>query len=226
VLTWYISALCSTALVLFLAHFTQQYQIGLMPYLGAGPLASFLALLLVTQFIGYWIHVAFHRLPWLWPIHAIHHTDVDVDVSTSYRHHPLEPLVGLPLLVPAILLLGVPLEVAVAFKLFEVSATLFSHSNLRLPEGMDRQLRRFVLTPDYHRLHHCAEPRYTNSNYGSVVPWFDYLFGTASARPYPEQESMALGLEYLREPGDGRLDRLLAAPLRWKQATHPGADRV
>ena len=82
-----------------------------------------------------------------------------------------------------------------------------------------------MLTPDFHRLHHCAEVRYTNSNYGSVVPWFDYLFGTASARPYAEQESMVLGLEYLRESRDSRLDRLVTAPFHWKQATQPGPDR-
>ena len=146
--------------------------------------------------------------------------------QARYRHHPLEPLVGLLLVAPAIVTLGVPLEVAVGYKLFEVAVTLFSHSNIRLPEVLDRQMRRIILTPDFHRLHHCAEPKYTNSKYGSVVPWVDYLFGTASARPYPEQESMTLGLEYLREPGDGRLDCLLAAPLRWKQATHPGADRA
>jgi len=224
-LTWIVSALCSAAVVVYLAKWTGDRQFGLIPYLGAGPVAGFLALLVVTQFIGYWVHVAFHKVPWLWPIHAIHHSDVDVDVSTSYRHHPLEPLLSLPLVAPAVLLLGATPEAAVGYKLFEVTITLFSHSNVRLPEALDRQLRRIVLTPDFHRLHHCAEPRYTNSNYGSVVPWFDYLFGTASARPYAEQESMLLGLEYLRKSRDGRLDRLVTAPFHWKQATEPGPDR-
>jgi sterol desaturase/sphingolipid hydroxylase (fatty acid hydroxylase superfamily) len=144
--------------------------------------------------------------------------------QARYRHHPLEPLVGLLLVAPAIVTLGVGLEVAVGFKLFEVAITLFSHSNVRVPEALDRQMRRLILTPGFHRLHHCAEPGYTNSNYGSTVPWFDYLFGTASARPYDEQESMALGLEYLREPGDGRLDRIVTAPFQWSKATHPRPD--
>ena len=225
ILTWYISTLASTAVMLYLVKLTEDSQFGLMPYLEAGPMAGFLALLVATQFIGYWVHVAFHKIPWLWPIHAIHHTDIDVDVSTSYRHHPLEPLVSLPLVAPMVLLLGIPMEVAVGYKLFEVAMTVFSHSNVRLPEALDRYLRWIILTPDFHRLHHCAEPRYTNSNYGSTVPWFDYLFGTASARPYDEQESMALGLEYLREPGDRRLDRLVTAPFQWIKATHPRPDR-
>jgi sterol desaturase/sphingolipid hydroxylase (fatty acid hydroxylase superfamily) len=105
-----------------------------------------------------------------------------------------------------------------AYKLFEVAMSLFSHSNIQLPEAVDRLLRRVVLTPDFHRLHHCSEQRFTDSNYGSVVPWFDYLFGTASARPFEEQATMELGLEYLREPGDSRLDKILTTPFRWEGA--------
>ena len=195
------------------------WEIGLLPRLRAGPVPSFLALLLVAQFASYCVHVAFHRFAWLWPIHAVHHTDIDVDVSTSYRHHPLEPLVSLPLLVPALLLLGVTVEVAMVYKLFEVTVSLFSHGNVRLPEALDRQLRRFVVTPDFHRLHHCSRQHHTDSNYGSVVPWFDYLFGTASTCPYDEQASMELGLEYLRAGRDSRLDRLLVIPFRWRHHT-------
>ena len=146
-LTWFVSALCSAAVVVYLAKWTGDRQFGLIPYLGAGPVAGFLALLVVTQFIGYWVHVAFHKVPWLWPIHAIHHSDVDVDVSTSYRHHPLEPLLSLPLVAPAVLLLGATPEAAVGYKLFEVAVTLFSHSNVRLPEALDLQLRRLCSPP-------------------------------------------------------------------------------
>ncbi|MCB1701217.1 MAG: sterol desaturase family protein [Pseudomonadales bacterium] len=220
-LTWYLSAVVSAAFVFYFVERVAVWEIGLLPRLGAGPALSFLALLLVSQLLSYCVHVAFHRVSWLWPIHAIHHSDVNVDVSTSYRHHPLEPLVSLPLLVPPLLLLGVNVEVAMAYKLFEVAVVLFSHSNVRLPETLDRQLRRFILTPDFHHLHHCSEQRYTNSNYGSVVPWFDYLFKTASDRPYEEQADMELGLEYLRTARDSRLDRLLAIPFRWRHYIGP-----
>lgn len=218
-LTWYVSTIVSTAFIFYLVSLTQMWQFGLLPYFGAGSLLSFMALLTVSQLIGYVVHVAFHKIPWLWPIHAIHHTDVDVDVSTTYRHHPLEPLISLPLAAPAILLLGVPLEVAMIHKLFEIAISVFSHSNIRLPEVLDRHLRKLILTPDFHRLHHCSEQRFTDSNYGSVVPWFDYLYGTASTRPYEEQLTMELGLEYLREPRDGRLDRLIITPFRWRRCT-------
>jgi sterol desaturase/sphingolipid hydroxylase (fatty acid hydroxylase superfamily) len=89
---------------------------------------------------------------------------------------------------------------------------------LRLPERLDSVLRKFILTPDFHRLHHSSEARFTDSNYGSMVPWFDYLFGTASNRPYDEQTDMELGLEYLRQPRDSRLDRLVLIPFVWRRA--------
>ena len=211
-LTWYFSSMVSTAFVLAIAGFVEIQRIGLLLYLGAGTAVSFVTLLVVSQFLNYWVHVAFHKFPVLWRIHSVHHTDVDVDVSTSYRHHPLEPIVSLPLYAPVILLLGVPLEAALAYKFAEISLTLFSHSNIRLPERLDRVLRRIILTPDFHRVHHCSERRYTDSNYGSVVPWFDYMFGTASSRPFREHQTMQLGLEYLRTPVDSRLDKLIAAP--------------
>jgi sterol desaturase/sphingolipid hydroxylase (fatty acid hydroxylase superfamily) len=212
-LSSYITRVASIAFVLWLSRWTQINEIGLFQSVQAPAVVVFVVLLVVSQFLSYLIHVAFHRYAWLWPIHAVHHTDVDVDVTTSYRHHPLEALISLPVVSPLILLLGIPQNVAIAFTLFEIGATLFSHSNIRIPEPLEKYLRLIILTPDFHRLHHCAQVRFTNSNYGSQVPWFDYLFGTASARPYKEQETMPLGLEYLREPREGRIDRLLWEPV-------------
>lgn len=212
-ISYFIAAAANTALALWLSRWTQINQFGLFQWVPAPAPLVFLVLLLVSGLLQYLLHIAFHRYSWLWPIHAVHHTDVDVDVTTSYRHHPLEALITLPVVSPLILLLGVPTDVAVAYTLFVIAATLFSHSNVRIPKALEKFLRRIILTPDFHRLHHCAEVRYTNSNYGSVVPWFDYWFGTASQRPYDDQQTMTLGLEYLREPGDSRIDKLLWEPV-------------
>lgn len=217
-LSTYIARVAGVAFVLWLSRWTQINQIGLFQSVQAPALVVFLALLVASQLLNYLVHIAFHRYAWLWPIHAVHHTDVDVDVTTSYRHHPLEALISLPVVSPLILLLGIPEHVAIAFTLFEIGGTLFSHSNVRIPEALEKHLRFIILTPDFHRLHHCAEVRFTNSNYGSLVPWFDYLFGTASSRPYSDQETMTLGLDYLREPRDGRLDRLLWEPVLVRRA--------
>jgi sterol desaturase/sphingolipid hydroxylase (fatty acid hydroxylase superfamily) len=224
--SYYIATAANAALVLWLSRWTQINQFGLFQWLQAPAPLVFLVLLLASQFLQYLLHIAFHRYSWLWPIHAVHHTDVDVDITTSYRHHPLEALITLPVVSPLILLLGVPTDVAVAFTLFVIAATLFSHSNVRVPRALEKWLRPIILTPDFHRLHHCADARYTNSNYGSVVPWFDYLFGTASTRPYEDQETMTLGLEYLREPGDSRIDKLLWEPVLVRRALIGRSERT
>jgi sterol desaturase/sphingolipid hydroxylase (fatty acid hydroxylase superfamily) len=212
-----IATAASVALVIGVSDWTQVNEFGLFQRVDAPAPLVFLVLLLATQLALYLMHVAYHRYAWLWPIHAVHHTDVDVDVTTSYRHHPLEALISVMLISPLVLLLGIPTDVAIAYSLFLIAVTLFSHSNIRLPQTLEKFLRPIIVTPEFHRLHHCAESRYTNSNYGPVVPWFDYLFGTASARPYEDHETMELGLEYLREPGDNRIDKLLWEPVRIKK---------
>lgn len=219
-LNWYLTTVFGTWLMIWLSQWSQMHQLGLLPRIGAPHWLGFVLLLLSTQLLSYWLHRAFHEIRWLWPIHAMHHSDVDVDISTSYRHHPLEPLISLPLTAPLVIALGVSAEAAAAYRLFAVAATILSHSNLTIPERAEKYLRRVILTPDYHRLHHCSEPKFTNSNYGSLVPWYDYLFGTARQRPFAEQASMELGLEYLRQPRDSRIDQLLLGPLRIPRADY------
>lgn len=220
-LNWWVSALAATWLSLALATWANNNGVGLMSRWDAPIAVGVLLLLLLSQFLSYWIHRAFHQLKWLWPIHAVHHSDPDVDVSTSYRHHPLEPLLSLGITSPIILLLGASPDSVFYFRLFAVAATVFSHSNVGITPALERHLRRFILTPDYHRVHHCADRQYTNSNYGSLVPWFDYMFGTARFRAAEDQKTMELGLEYFREPKDNRVDRQILQPLRlWR--SQPG----
>jgi sterol desaturase/sphingolipid hydroxylase (fatty acid hydroxylase superfamily) len=214
VLTWFISTLAKNALLLGLVWWVDLKDFGLLQRFDIGLAGSFVVVLLVSQFISYWTHRIFHQVPVLWRIHAIHHNDTDVDVTTSYRHHPLEPLLPLPLLLPVFMLLGAPLEAALIYQLLLIAISLFSHSNVYIPEKLERFLRRFIITPDFHRNHHSSEQRFTDSNYSSLVPWFDHLFKTASDRPFNEQEGMQLGLEYLRKPRDSRIDQLLLMPFR------------
>ena len=220
-----IATAASAAIVIGLSNWTQVNEFGLFQRVAAPAPLVFLALLLATQLVLYLMHIAYHRYTWLWPIHAVHHTDVDVDVTTSYRHHPLEALIAVTLISPLVLLLGIPTDVAIAYSLFLVAVTLFSHSNIRMPRSLEKLLRPFIVTPEFHRLHHCSDPRFTNSNYGPVVPWFDYLFGTASTRPYEDHETMELGLEYLREPADSRVDKLLWEPVLVRKLLAAGEER-
>lgn len=179
-------------------------------------LFSFIVILLVLEFLIYWIHRALHRIPWLWRIHAVHHTDTEFDVTTSHRHHPFEPMLTALISTPIIFALGAPIIVLILYNLTVTAISLISHSNIVLPKKIDQILRLFIITPDFHRMHHSSDKRFTNSNYGVILPWFDYLFRTASKKPYPEIPSMQLGLETLREPKDNRLDKLLITPFIYK----------
>jgi sterol desaturase/sphingolipid hydroxylase (fatty acid hydroxylase superfamily) len=208
-ITWYVSQFLGIWFSLALARWTDLNEYGLLHQIELGFWLSLLIVIVVLQFLSYWTHVAFHRVPWLWPLHAIHHSDVDVDATTSYRHHPLEPLVFLPLLAVATLLLGIPLTVALGYQAFRIIFTVFSHSCVRIPELWENRIRRFVVTPDYHRIHHASDPEFTNSNYGSLVPWFDYLFGSARHRDFSEHESFQLGLGTGRSPRSNRIDQLV-----------------
>ncbi|MFV8817799.1 sterol desaturase family protein [Haliea sp. E17] len=213
--TWYASNLFATWAMIWFAGNVNLHQLRLVPQsVASNPVAGFLLLLVVAEFIGYWGHRVYHRVSWLWPIHAVHHADTRLDVSTSLRNHPLETLLTLPLITPAVVMLGVTPAVAATYQLFVVASTAFGHANIRLPQALDRVLRRVIITPDYHRLHHSSEQRYTDSNFGTLVPWFDYLFGTAKWRDPRELENMEIGLEYWREKRDKRIDQLLVMPFR------------
>ena len=190
--------------------------IGLFSRSDLGLVPMLLMAILAFEFVSYWFHRALHVVPWLWRIHAVHHCDTELDFTTTYRNHPLELYVNAPLSIPVILLLGFPVAVVVLYQLLKTSISVLAHSNTRLPERLDRVLRCLVITPDYHRLHHSSDRHYTDSNFCAAFPIYDYLFGTARTAPYGMHESMDLGLQYFREPLDGRLDRLLLMPLAWR----------
>ncbi|MCG6871683.1 MAG: sterol desaturase family protein, partial [Gammaproteobacteria bacterium] len=177
---------------------------------------NLLLAVLVFEFINYWFHRALHAYPWLWRIHAVHHSDTELDFTTTYRNHPLELFVVAPFTIPAVLLLGFPVAVVVSYQLMRMAISITAHSNIRLPKKVDYWLRWIVITPDYHRVHHSSDPQFTDSNFAGAFPLWDYVFGTAKAIQWEKHPSMEIGLEYFREPVDSRLDRLVLMPfVRW-----------
>lgn len=182
--------------------------------LGEAPLVlAFVVIFVVVEATVYGLHRAFHRIPLLWRFHAVHHTDTEVDVTTSHRHHTLEVALVALCLVPVLLALSAPPTVVLFYFMLRLMVVLLSHSNLHIPEALDRPLRWIVVTPDFHRLHHAQDPRYTDSNFGTVTPWFDYLLGTASDLEFQAQRDLRVGLEYHRAPRDSHLDRMLLLPV-------------
>jgi sterol desaturase/sphingolipid hydroxylase (fatty acid hydroxylase superfamily) len=155
---------------------------------------------LALDFIIYWQHQLFHAVPIFWRFHMMHHSDLDLDVTSGVRFHPVEIVISTLVKSAAVLALGVAPLAVVAFEIVLNGTSLFNHSNARMPLSVDRVLRWFVVTPDMHRIHHSTSPRETNSNYGFNVPWWDRLFGTYCAEPALGQTGMKIGLEHLGPP--------------------------
>jgi sterol desaturase/sphingolipid hydroxylase (fatty acid hydroxylase superfamily) len=176
-------------------------------------LAVVLSILLLDLAI-YLQHVLFHAVPALWRLHRMHHADLEFDVTTGLRFHPVEILLSMAIKLAVVAALGAP---AVAVLIFEVllnATAMFNHANIRLPAGVDRVLRWIVVTPDMHRVHHSVIPVETNSNFGFNLPWWDRLLGTYRAQPKAGHEGMTIGIEQFRTPRDLWLDRMLIQPLR------------
>ena len=154
----------------------------------------------VLDFIIYWQHQVFHFVPILWRFHMMHHSDLDLDVSSGVRFHPVEIVISTVVKGVAVMALGVAPLAVVAFEIVLNGTSLFNHSNVKIPLSIEPILRWFVVTPDMHRIHHSVDPRETNSNYGFNVSWWDRLFGTYCAEPALGQLEMKIGLEHLGPP--------------------------
>ncbi|MBB6519944.1 sterol desaturase family protein [Pseudoteredinibacter isoporae] len=172
----------------------------------------FIPAILVYELVDYVIHRFAHRLPWLWRLHATHHTDTRVDATTAHRHHPLEIVVNSFLGAPFLVAIGVPIMVAIWHPLIRMVLIAFNHSNSLLPDWLDKPLSYVLATPNFHRIHHFSERQYTNSNYGTIFSFYDHLFGTAKYLPKAELETKEIGLEYLRNDRENNPLGLLISP--------------
>jgi sterol desaturase/sphingolipid hydroxylase (fatty acid hydroxylase superfamily) len=170
--------------------------------------------LLVRAFISFFTHYLNHAVPLFWRVHRVHHLDTEIDVSSTVRFHPLEFGIGLACGVPIVAAFGLPARVLMAYELLDVVVTLWSHSNMRIPDAVERLLRYVVVTPDLHRIHHSAWRPETNSNFGAVFPIWDLIFGTFRGVPRDGHERMRLGLDEVRGRDAQRPLWLLASVAR------------
>jgi len=175
------------------------------------PVAFFLGIFFL-DFVIYLQHLMFHAVPLLWRLHMVHHADLDIDVSTSLRFHPIEILLSMGLKIATVAAIGIPVGAVLAFEVILNGTAMFNHGNIRLPVQLDRWLRLLVVTPDMHRVHHSVIIRETNSNFGFNFPWWDRLFGTYRAQPAAGHKAMTIGLSQFREPEKLTLPKLLLLP--------------
>ena len=182
---------------------------------------ALLAAVLVLDLAIYLQHVLFHAVPALWRLHRMHHADLEFDVTTGLRFHPIEILLSMVIKLAVVAALGAPAVAVLVFEVLLNATSMFNHSNVRLPLGLDRALRWFVVTPDIHRVHHSILARETNSNFGFNLPWWDRLFGTYRAQPAAGHEGMTIGIEQFRDPRELGLDRMLLQPFRGDAGRYP-----
>lgn len=185
---------------------------GLFNYYSVPYPVVFVCTVVMLDFVIYMQHVMFHHVPILWRLHRVHHSDVDLDVTSGTRFHIIEIMISMGIKVCAIALLGAPIMAVLAFEVILNATAMFNHANIRLPLSLDRVLRLFLVTPDMHRIHHSVILEELNTNYGFSVPWWDYLCGTYREQPVEGHEGMTIGISKFRNNKDQYLHRLLIQP--------------
>ncbi len=182
---------------------------------------AIVAAILVFDLAIYLQHVLFHAVPVLWRLHRMHHADLEFDVTTGLRFHPVEILMSMGIKLLLVLAFGPPAIAVLVFEVLLNGSSMFNHSNIRLPSRVDAVLRLFIVTPDMHRVHHSVEPSETNSNFGFNLPWWDRLLGTYRAQPRAGHLDMTIGIEQFRTRRNLWLDRMLLQPLRGRASRYP-----
>jgi sterol desaturase/sphingolipid hydroxylase (fatty acid hydroxylase superfamily) len=180
-----------------------------------------LVAVVVLDFVLYLQHVMFHAVPLFWRFHMMHHADLDCDVTTGLRFHPIEVALSMVIKLAIVAVLGPSPLAVVIFEVLLNASSMFNHSNVRMSPTVDRILRWLVVTPDMHRIHHSVMPSETNTNFGFNLPWWDRLLGTYRVQPEAGQEKMSVGLEHYRDPWRLSLVRLLVLPFVGTPGNYP-----
>ncbi|MGP8304970.1 sterol desaturase family protein [Vibrio sp. YIC-376] len=178
----------------------------------------------LLDFVIYMQHIVFHRIPFLWQIHRMHHADLDIDVTTGARFHPIEIVISMVVKIGAVCVLGVSPIAIVIFEIVLNASAMFNHSNARLALPVDAWLRKVIVTPDMHRVHHSVIPRETHSNFGFFLSVWDRLFGTYRAQPELGHDHVVIGLPDIRDEQEQRLDKLITQPFRYRAKDNKSSD--
>lgn len=204
-----------------LAIVAEQRGWGLFNIFDAPAWIAFVVSVLALDLAIYLQHVMFHAVPALWRLHRMHHADLEFDVTTGLRFHPIEILLSMVIKLAVVAALGPPAVAVLVFEVLLNATAMFNHSNIAIPPAIDRVLRMIVVTPDMHRVHHSIHPSETNSNFGFNLPWWDRLLGTYRPQPREGHETMTIGIEQFRTRRDLWLDRMLVQPLRGPASGYP-----
>ncbi|HWR88673.1 MAG TPA: sterol desaturase family protein [Dissulfurispiraceae bacterium] len=190
---------------------------GIFRIMGFSDLFAGILSVFILDLAIYTQHRVFHTVKPFWRLHKMHHTDLDLDVTSGARFHPIEIVLSMVIKIAIVLLLGAPAWSVILFEVLLNATSMFNHSNVYINPAIDRVLRLFVVTPDMHRVHHSVLIRETNSNYGFNLPWWDRIFGSYRAQPEAGHDAMKIGLANYRKAEMLTLPRLLLVPFDGKE---------
>lgn len=196
------------------AFYAQAHGWGILNAIHLPAAFSFFITIIFFDMAIYLQHVMSHALPIFWRLHRVHHSDLDFDVTTGLRFHPFEILISMIYKAALAAALGAHPFGVMVFEVILNASSQFNHGNVRIPLSTDRMLRRFVVTPDMHRVHHSWKVMETNSNFGFFLPWWDRLFGTYRDQPEQGHTEMTIGLKEYRDPDKLNILHLLWIPFR------------
>ena len=182
------------------AVFAREQGWGLFNYVEVPFWFAVVASVIIMDFVIYIQHVMVHAIPVLWRLHRLHHADLDYDVTTGARFHPIEIILSMLIKFATILLLGPSVVAVIIFEVMLNATAMFNHGNISLPKTIDKYLRLLLVTPDMHRVHHSIEDDEANSNFGFSLPWWDRLFGTYRDQPRAGHVGMTIGINKYRDP--------------------------
>lgn len=203
------------------AGFCAAHRWGLLNAVAPSKCFTLFASIVLLDFVIYLQHVMFHAVPALWRVHRMHHTDLDLDVATGIRFHPIEIVISMGVKLAAIAALGTPAIGVLTFEVLLTTTSLFNHANLALPLKADALVRLLIVTPDMHRVHHSIAVRETNSNFGFNLSWWDRLLGTYRAQPAAGHLEMTIGVEDFRDRKELDLGQMLVQPWRGSPGDYP-----
>lgn len=198
----------------WIAFQSEQWNVGLLNWLA---LPSFLTIFIAVVALDlgiYWQHRFAHSIPIMWQVHKMHHTDTEYDVTTGSRFHPVEIVISVLIKLALITVLGASAWAVVIFEIVLNATAMFNHSNFKIPFKIDALLRKAIVTPDMHRIHHSIYPDELNLNFGFNLSLWDRLFNTYGEQPRDGHEAMRIGLKNYRAAKEARLDSLLTQPFR------------
>jgi sterol desaturase/sphingolipid hydroxylase (fatty acid hydroxylase superfamily) len=190
----------------------QAAESGLFWLLGLPEPIGFVVGIILLDAVIYGQHVLFHRVPMLWRVHRMHHSDLEIDATTGVRFHPIEIILSMLIKIAVVWVFGIPAIAIIIFEVLLNATALFNHSNTNIPLELDAKLRRVIVTPDMHRVHHSIEQQETDSNFGFFLSCWDNWFKTYTPQPAAGHAGMTIGIPEFRDQSDIRLDQILIQP--------------